>query len=279
MTDSEGYFSVPGLSPFRKYAINAVLPSGYAIKELQSFGSPDSSKPVEVSVVSTAAVKSMQALPFRNTQNDAEFDVLLTAARNSASVQDLIDCIRRGDVADIGDLEVTNEVIDRFLTHYYPVDMRNTYTYETTTYSDVWEPEETHEMVLEGTGKEDIIDVDGEIVRAYEWIQGHGAPRSTWMRIHDGVLYWYDEVEGQPGKAELGIVYSLRDKDLTTLELEDITTKAGTFHTLKVTARSPLFAESGTWWLAPGVGMVMYRGEQDIEPGVVHRYGLELVDY
>ena len=111
------------------------MPSGYAIKELQSFGSPDSSKPVEVSVVSTAAVKSMQALPFRNTQNEAEFDVLLTAARNSASVQDLIDCIRRGDVADIGDLEVTNEVIDRFLTHYYPVDMRNTYTYETTTYS------------------------------------------------------------------------------------------------------------------------------------------------
>ena len=51
----------------------------------------------------------------------------VTAARNNyASVQDLIDCIRRGDVADIGDLEVTNEVIDRFLATLYPVDMRNT---------------------------------------------------------------------------------------------------------------------------------------------------------
>jgi len=157
VTDSQGYFSISGLSPFRRYLSNAALPSSYSVQELQSFASPGTREPVEVSIATTAAVKSMHALPFRSTEAHAEFDVLLAAARNSRGVRDLIDCIRQGDVADIGETAVTNEIIDRFLTYYYPVDIQHTYVYEVTHYIDDWEPGSRDEMLWTGTGEEELI--------------------------------------------------------------------------------------------------------------------------
>ena len=128
-----------------------------------------------------------------------------------------------------------------------------------------------------------MADTD-ENVSAYKWINDQGDSQfPMWVRIEGGTLNWYHAELEQPTEATAVMDYVLKDKKLTELELETLSVEAGTFPTLKITTYSPSLDEHGVLWLAPGIGMVQYRGDQavwmDGEFQGYFKYSLELIDY
>ncbi|NMB45953.1 MAG: carboxypeptidase regulatory-like domain-containing protein [Firmicutes bacterium] len=286
VTDADGYFAIAGLSPFDPYVINAKLPTNYKVSSLQSLGSPsENPKPVEVSVATTTAMRCMEGLGFKS-KRDVDFDKLVQAAKESGTVQSIVALIRRGESVRFDEIGVADEIVDNFFRYYYPFDAKCSNTYRTTVYNDEWQTEEITTQTLIGTGKRGEIHVadTDENVSAYKWINDQGDSQfPMWVRIEGGTLNWYHAELEQPTEATAVMDYVLKDKKLTELELETLSVEAGTFPTLKITTYSPSLDEHGVLWLAPGIGMVQYRGDQavwmDGEFQGYFKYSLELIDY
>ncbi|NMB25869.1 MAG: hypothetical protein GX986_10105, partial [Firmicutes bacterium] len=204
----------------------------------------------------------------------------------------IVELIERGEAVSFGEISLDDETVDNFFRHYFPVHGRHVNTYQSTVYTDEWEPKDIAMQTLTGTGECHSIDIldTGETVSAYKWInqqcdRPYAHESLIWMRIEDGILSWYSGNPDEETGVQFVLNYILKDKKLTELELETITVEAGTFQTLKITTYSPVLYEWGEIWLAPEVGMVKYRGDQEVmnfDTGEFlgyFRYGLELVSY